>query len=96
MAVMGKSRNVGVYRHQVFGEIAVDEGAGAASMMAAAVISDGLCHMARWAPDARGRLQVAAMELYGKHGFDSTTVTEIAERAGLTERDVLPALRRQA
>src|SRR5271170_5286822 len=42
--------------------------------------------MARWEPDARGRLERAAMELYRERGFDSTTVAEIAERAGLTER----------
>jgi AcrR family transcriptional regulator len=28
----------------------------------------------------------AALELYGERGFDQTTVAEIAERAGLTER----------
>jgi AcrR family transcriptional regulator len=42
--------------------------------------------MGRWEPDARGRLASAAMELYGERGFDSTTVEEIAARAGLTER----------
>ena len=42
--------------------------------------------MGRWQPDARGRLETAAMELYRERGFDSTTVAEIAERAGLTER----------
>jgi AcrR family transcriptional regulator len=42
--------------------------------------------MGRWDPDARGRLQQAAMELYGERGFDQTTVAEIAGRAGLTER----------
>jgi len=42
--------------------------------------------MGRWAPDAGGRLARAALELYGEHGFDSTTAAEIAERAGLTER----------
>jgi AcrR family transcriptional regulator len=42
--------------------------------------------MVRWAPDARGRLGRAAMELYGERGFESTTVAEIAKRAGLTER----------
>jgi AcrR family transcriptional regulator len=42
--------------------------------------------MARWKPDARGRLVEAAMELYGERGFDQTTVAEIAARAGLTER----------
>lgn len=42
--------------------------------------------MNRWKPDARGRLAQAAMELYGERGFEQTTVAEIAERAGLTER----------
>ncbi|HLI02232.1 MAG TPA: TetR family transcriptional regulator [Acidimicrobiales bacterium] len=42
--------------------------------------------MSRWEPNARGRLQQAAMELYAERGFDSTTVVEIAGRAGLTER----------
>ena len=42
--------------------------------------------MSRWAPDARGRLEHAALELYGEHGYESTTVAEIAKRAGLTER----------
>ena len=42
--------------------------------------------MVRWEPDARGRLERAAMELYVERGFEHTTVTEIAERAGLTQR----------
>ncbi|WP_049760198.1 TetR/AcrR family transcriptional regulator [Anaeromyxobacter dehalogenans] len=42
--------------------------------------------MARWEPDARGRLERAAMELYRERGYDQTTVAEIAARAGLTER----------
>src|SRR5690242_21635033 len=42
--------------------------------------------MARWEPNARGRLEQAAMELYAERGFDQTTVAEIAARAGLTER----------
>src|SRR6201995_4177491 len=42
--------------------------------------------MTRWEPNARGRLQLAALELYSEHGFDETTVAEIAKRAGLTER----------
>ncbi len=42
--------------------------------------------MARWEPDARGRLQQAALELYSERGYDQTTVAEIATRAGLTER----------
>src|SRR4051794_6031684 len=42
--------------------------------------------MGRWQPDAQGRLQEAALALYGERGFDQTTVAEIAERAGLTKR----------
>ncbi|MFJ5774665.1 TetR family transcriptional regulator [Streptomyces sp. NPDC093094] len=42
--------------------------------------------MARWEPNARGRLEQAALELYSERGFDATTVKEIAQRAGLTER----------
>jgi AcrR family transcriptional regulator len=42
--------------------------------------------MSRWQPNARGRLEQAALELYGERGFENTTVAEIAERAGLTER----------
>ena len=42
--------------------------------------------MGRWEPDARGRLMQAALELYGERGFEQTTVAEIAQRAGLTER----------
>ncbi len=42
--------------------------------------------MGRWEPNARGRLEQAALELYSERGFEQTTVTEIAKRAGLTER----------
>ena len=42
--------------------------------------------MARWEPDAAGRLAEAAMQLYRERGFDQTTVADIAARAGLTER----------
>jgi AcrR family transcriptional regulator len=42
--------------------------------------------MSRWEPDARGRLEQAALELYSERGFEQTTVAEIAKRAGLTER----------
>ena len=42
--------------------------------------------MARWEPDAAGRLADAAMQLYRERGFDRTTVADIAARAGLTER----------
>lgn len=44
------------------------------------------CGMGRWQPDARGRLEKAALELYAERGYDNVTVAEIAERAGLTER----------
>jgi len=42
--------------------------------------------MGRWEPNARGRLVQAAFALYSERGFEQTTVAEIAERAGLTER----------
>ncbi len=42
--------------------------------------------MGRWEPNARGRLLEAAFELYGERGYEQTTVAEIAQRAGLTER----------
>src|ERR1700704_1209214 len=42
--------------------------------------------MARWEPDSRGRLEQAALALFGERGFENTTVAEIAARAGLTER----------
>jgi AcrR family transcriptional regulator len=42
--------------------------------------------MGRWQPDARARLQLAALALYGERGYEQTTVAEIAERAGLTKR----------
>lgn len=42
--------------------------------------------MGRWEPDARGRLAQAALALFAEQGFENTTVAEIAERAGLTER----------
>jgi AcrR family transcriptional regulator len=42
--------------------------------------------MGRWEPGARGRLEQAALDLYGERGFEQTTVAEIAKRAGLTER----------
>src|SRR5437899_7575946 len=42
--------------------------------------------MARWEPDAAGRLREAAMALYAEQGYERTTVAEIAERAGVTAR----------
>src|ERR1700749_4313072 len=42
--------------------------------------------MSRGEPNARGRLEQAAAELFAERGFDETTVADIAARAGLTER----------
>lgn len=39
--------------------------------------------MSRWAPDARERLEGAALQLFAENGYDNTTVAQIAERAGL-------------
>ena len=41
--------------------------------------------MARWEPDARGRLLQAAVELFTERGYEATTAAQIAERAGLTK-----------
>jgi len=40
----------------------------------------------RWEPGAAGRLAQAALELFHERGYEQTTVAEIAQRAGLTER----------
>jgi AcrR family transcriptional regulator len=40
----------------------------------------------RWEPDARSRLEEAAFALFSEKGYGETTVAEIADRAGLTER----------
>jgi AcrR family transcriptional regulator len=42
--------------------------------------------MSRWSPNARGRLEQAAYELFLADGYDQITVADIAKRAGLTER----------
>ena len=42
--------------------------------------------MARWEPDAAGRLREAAIALYAEQGYDGTTVAQIADRAGVTAR----------
>jgi AcrR family transcriptional regulator len=41
--------------------------------------------MARWEPGARDRLVVAAVDLFTEQGYDSTTVAQITERAGVTK-----------
>lgn len=42
--------------------------------------------MARWEGDGLGRLERAALELFAERGYERTTVAQIAQRAGLTER----------
>lgn len=42
--------------------------------------------MVRWEPGSRGRLAEAAMALFGRQGYETTTVAEIAAQAGVTER----------
>jgi AcrR family transcriptional regulator len=37
----------------------------------------------RWAPNARERLEDAALDLFAENGYDETTVTQIADRAGM-------------
>ncbi|MDI5963444.1 TetR/AcrR family transcriptional regulator [Streptantibioticus silvisoli] len=39
--------------------------------------------MSRWAPDARERLETAALDLFAQNGYEETTVAQIADRAGL-------------
>jgi AcrR family transcriptional regulator len=38
--------------------------------------------MARWEPNTRERLIRAAIELFAEQGYEATTVSQIAERAG--------------
>jgi AcrR family transcriptional regulator len=42
--------------------------------------------VSRWQPDARERLERAAVELFAAQGFAATTVPQITARAGLTTR----------
>ena len=42
--------------------------------------------MVRWEPESRTRLIESALALYAEKGYENTTVEEIAERAGLSER----------
>ncbi len=39
--------------------------------------------VARWAPNARERLETAALNLFVENGYEATTVAQIADRAGL-------------
>jgi len=49
-------------------------------------VGTALTRAGRRAAGAAERLEQAALDLYQKQGFESTTVAEIAERAGMTER----------
>ncbi|OIH94323.1 TetR/AcrR family transcriptional regulator [Curtobacterium sp. MCBA15_001] len=42
--------------------------------------------MARWQPGTRDRLQAVSLQLFAEHGFEQTTVAEIAAAAEVTER----------
>jgi AcrR family transcriptional regulator len=42
--------------------------------------------MARWTPDTRTRLAVAALDLFAQQGIEETTVAQIAAAVGVTER----------
>jgi AcrR family transcriptional regulator len=39
--------------------------------------------VSRWAPNARERLETAALDLFVENGYEETTVAQIAERAGM-------------
>ena len=41
--------------------------------------------MARWEPNTPQRLVLAALDLFAEQGYDNTTVSQIASRAGLTK-----------
>jgi len=49
-------------------------------------VGTALTRAGRRAAGAAERLEQAALDLYQKQGFESTTVAEIAQRAGMTER----------
>ena len=50
--------------------------------------------VSRWAPDARERLETAALDLFVENGYEETTVAQIADRAGLNRATFFRALRR--
>jgi AcrR family transcriptional regulator len=39
--------------------------------------------VSRWAPNARERLETAALDLFVENGYEETTVAQIADRAGM-------------
>ena len=42
--------------------------------------------MPRWEPNAKERLELAALDLYATRGYDHTTIGDVAARAGVTSR----------
>ena len=42
--------------------------------------------MPRWEPHAKERLELAALDLYATRGYESTTIGDVAARAGVTSR----------
>ena len=44
--------------------------------------------MTRWEPNARGRLEQAALELFAEQGFEGTTVEDIAKQASVSRATV--------
>ena len=42
--------------------------------------------MPRWEPNAKERLELAALDLYATRGYDSTTIGDVAAHAGVTSR----------
>src|SRR5215510_6377279 len=55
-------------------------------MSVSAITSGTMGLMGRWEPDAQGRLEQAALDLFAERGYARTTVGDIATRAGVTER----------
>jgi AcrR family transcriptional regulator len=41
--------------------------------------------MARWEPNARERLERAALETFAQYGYEATSVAQIADRAGMAK-----------
>ena len=42
--------------------------------------------MPRWEPNAKERLELAALDLYATRGYDHTTIGDVAAHAGVTSR----------
>jgi len=51
--------------------------------MGPAAMSSSRSVAGRWAPNARERLENAALDLFAENGYEQTTVAQIADRAGM-------------